>query len=256
MQTNATYENRKLQYGIQNYYYTRNYRMFLMLKWGNKYWNGNSWVTNQSTFEVETDGATLMTNLGEDTMSTKNNGLFIPVNGTMSGYLSLSIMNFAAFQITYPNDTTEVFLVNSSIISKLRLIYLSAINETASQRKKNVYRQDILNSGFAEDKGVSLAIGTMNNNIPSNEFIKSNATTYIESLSYNGVSQRPEMHLLDRMVSYYDRVRQTLRAKVGTGLGLFDTLYSHGGRVFVGIDAQHNWRDDTQEVEFIEVRTE
>ena len=254
MQTNATYDNRKLQYGIQNYYYTRNYRMFLMLKWGNKYWDGSTWVTNQSTFEVETDGATLMTNLGEDTMSTKNDGLFIPVNGTMSGYLSLSIMNFAAFQITYPNDTTEVFLVNSSIISKLRLIYLSAINETASQRTKNVYRQDVLNSGFAEDNEVSLAIGTMNNNIPSNEFIKSNATTYIETLSYNGVSQRPEMHLLERMVTYYDRVRQTLRAKVGTGLGLLDTLYSHGGRVFVGIDAQHNWRDDTQEVEFIEVR--
>ena len=254
METDATYANRKLQYGIQNYYYTRNYRMFMMLQWGNRFWNGTEWVTGGAEFEVVTDGATIMTNLGEDTMSTKNDGLFIPVDGSMSGYMTLFIMNFAAFQITYPDNSKSVFQVNSSIISKLKVIYLSAINETASERTQNVYRQDVLNSGFGDTEEVRLAIGTMNNNIPSNEFIKSDATTYIESLSYSGVSQRPEMHLLNRMVSYYDRVRQILRAKVGTGHGLFNTLYSHGGRVFVGIDAQHNWRDDTQEVEFIEVR--
>ena len=254
MQTNANQESKKLQYGIQNYYYTRNYRLFLMLEWGGKYWDGEQWSDNSETFEVVTDGANIMTNLGEDTMSTKGDGLFIPVDGTMSGYITLSIMNWGAFRITYPNDQTEIFVVHSSIISKLKLIYTASVDETASERTENVYRQDVLSSGFSEDEEVQLAIGTMNNNLPSDEFIKSDATTYIETLSYSGVSQRPEMHLISRMASYYDRVRQTLMATVGTGRDLFSTLYSHGGRVFVGIDANHNWRDDIQDVQFIEVR--
>ena len=69
-------------------------------------------------------------------------------------------------------------------------------------------------------------------------------------------SHRPEMHLLGRMVSYYNHIRLGMRAIVADDQNLISKLWSHGGRVFIGIDAQHNWRDDTQEVEFIEVRTE
>lgn len=256
METNAGQDRKKLQYGIQNYYYQRNYRMFLKLQWGDRYWSGTGWSYSATSFDVVTDGSTLLTNIGEDTMSTKNDGLFIPVVGTMTGYITLSIMNFGSFKITYPDETTEIFRVHSSIISKLRLLYVSVVNETASERTENVYRQDILNSGFSQDEEVSLNIGTMNNNIPSNEFIKSSVSTYIETMSYyDGTTQRPEMHLITRMASYYGQVRQTLRATVGTGINLFSNLFRiNGNRRFVGIDAQHNWRDDTQEVEFIEVK--
>lgn len=255
METNAVQANKKLQYGIQNYYYTRNFRMFLMLQWGGKFWNGTEWTDNASIFDVVTDGAQLMTNLGENSMSTKGDGYFVPVSDLMSGIITLSIMDSGAFQITYPNDQKETFQVHSSIISKLNLLYVETVNQTSSERNKNVYRESILSAGFNESKETELAIGTMNNNYPSPVFIKSDNTTFIETILYsNGTSQRPEMHLLGRMVAYYGKVRRTMRATVGTGLDLFGELYSHGGHVFVGIDAQHNWRDDTQEVEFIEVR--
>ena len=255
-ETLAGYDRRKTQYGIQNLTYKRNYRMFLRLQFGSKYWNGTAWTTSASTFEVFTDGQSVITNVGEGIATTNIDGLYFPINELIIGYVTLSIMNFGAFLVTLPNEQTEVHQVNSSIIRELGVYHVASVEGTVSDRTENVYRQQILSAGFSEEKNCDLAIGTMNNNIPSKRFIKSNATTYIETLSYSGVNQRPEMHLLGRMASYYDRVRQTLRAKVGTGLGLFDTLYSHGGRVFVGIDAQHNWRDDTQEVEFIEVRTE
>jgi hypothetical protein len=230
--------------------------LFVSLQFGNKYWNGTEWSNTLSRFSLTFEnGGRIVTNKTAEMNVDADSGYFIPVLSKLEGYVLLHIYDVCC-NMTYVFTDFQQLDERGKIISDLEISFFYLNNLTASDRSTNVYRQTILNSGFGEDKTIEFPIGTMNNNLPTQALIKSDATTYIETLSYGGVSERPEMHLLDRMVSYYDRVRQTLRAKVGTGLGLFGTLYSHGGRVFVGIDAQHNWRDDTQEVEFIEVRTE
>lgn len=228
--------------------------LFVSLQFGDKYWNGTEWSDTLSRFSLRFENGRIVTNKTAEMNVDADSGYFIPVLSKLEGYVSLHIYDVCC-NMTYVPESNTID-ERGKIISDLEISFFYLNNLTASDRSTNVYRQTILNSGFGEDKTIGFPIGTMNNNLPTQALIKSDATTYIETLSYGGVNERPEMHLLDRMVSYYDRVRQTLRAKVGTGLGLFGTLYSHGGRVFVGIDAQHNWRDDTQEVEFIEVRTE
>jgi hypothetical protein len=226
---------------------------------GTKYWNVSSkdWVETgdelSNRFTIRFDNEIIRSNKTSDMLVEKNSGYFIPVENIV-GDVELYILN-----VTYTNnegDTLHPRASYAKIIRNIVVEYLPIYYLTVSNRDENTYRRTIMLYGFRDTKEIHLAIGTMNNNIPSDIFIKSDETTYTEALLYGSSYERPEMRLVNRMVTYYGKARQTLRAKVGTGLGLFDTLYSHGGRVFVGIDAQHNWRDDTQEVEFIEVRTE
>jgi hypothetical protein len=258
METNAVWANRRLQFGTSGTTYTRRYKIWLRLQWGTKYWNGEAWTTDgNSTFPVETDGAKIITNISDNIFSDKSDGFFIPITEVMSGQVSLSIMNYGAFQITYPNGQTEIFQVNSSIISHLQITYLAPVGETVSSRTSNVYRRTILQSGFSEDKEIGITLGTINNNIESLSFIKQNLTTYIERFPYIAASatinQRPELHLLDRMVSQFGAVRRTFSGIVQRGVELMQTRYTYIGRRFFGVKEKTNWRDDTEEVKFIEV---
>lgn len=259
METNAGHDRKTLQFGTTGFSYGRRYKMFLKLKWGAMYWNGEEWTSNSdSIFSVETDGSRIITNLTDGIQSDKTDGFFIPVTSSLSGEVTLTIMNYGAFKIIYPNNQTEVFRVNSSIISNLKVSYLAPIGVTVSDRSENIYRQTILQSGFSEDKEISLLVGTMNNNVESLSFIKDGPTSYVEYITYRTgdnttKSQRPELHLLDRMVNYYSTIRRTLQAVVGNTIDVLLTRYNYSSRNYFGIHSQVNWRDDTEEVKFIEV---
>lgn len=259
METNAGHDRKTLQFGTMGFTWRRRYKMFLKLQWGTMFWNGEEWTAdNSSTFSIETDGASIITNLADGIFSDKTDGFFIPVTGSMSGQVTLTIMNYAAYKIIYPNEQSEVFAVNSSIISSLSVLYLAPIGMTTSDRTENIYRQTIMQSGFSEDKEISLLVGTMNNNVESLSFIKDGPTSYTESMTYwtgdhTVKDQRPEIHLLDRMVGYYSIIRRTLHAVIGHSLDLLLTRYNDHVRNYFGIHQQVSWRDDTEIVKFIEV---
>lgn len=258
METNAGQARKTLQFGTIGFTWRRRYKMFLKLQWGTMYWNGEEWTSSDSIFSVETDGTRIITNKTDDITSDKTDGFFIPVTSSLSGEVTLTIMNYGSYKIIYPNDQTETFRVNSSIISNLKVSYLVPIGVTASNRSENIYRQTILQSGFSEDKEISLSVGTMNNNVESLSFIKDGPTSYIEQLTYRTrysttKEQRPELHLLDRMVAQFGQVRRLFTAIAQRGLSLMDTRYTYQSRAYFGVKKQTNWRDDTEEVKFIEV---
>jgi hypothetical protein len=130
---------------------------------------------------------------------------------------------------------------------------------TESERDTNTYRRVIMQRGFSEDKEINLTIGTDNNNKDSTpSFLKdSDGTTNISTLQYfsngNVVNERPEEHLLGRMVVYYNQMRRAFKATVSTGIDLLTTKYTYLDRYFFGIDKKHDWERDEQEVKFIEV---
>lgn len=259
METNAGQARKTLQFGTMGFTWGRRYKMFLKLQWGTMFWNGEEWNSDSSsTFSIETDGSRIITNLSDGIFSDKSDGFFVPVSSSMSGQVTLTIMNYAAFKIIYPNEQTEVFAVNSSTINSLSVSYLAPIGMTASNRTENTYRQIIMQSGFSEDKEIDLLVGTMNNNVESLSFIKDGPTSYIESLQYwtgdhTVKYQRPEIHLLDRMVGYYSIIRRTMCAVIEHSLDLLLTRYNYNVRNYFGIHQQVNWRDDTENVKFIEV---
>ena len=93
--------------------------------------------------------------------------------------------------------------------------------------------------------------------MPAQNFLKSDSTTYLQTVTFNtdggSVTERPEMHLLSRIANYYNTVRRTFKGIVDAGQDLILPRFNYISKKFMAVDAQHNWRDETQEVKFIEV---
>lgn len=230
---------------------------FIKVKWGNKYWNGSEWTDTDSYFRIWTDGQSIVTNADKYKNQVESaSGYYIPVNETLTGTIELTIMNYAVDRYD-TEDSSRPLNFRSSIISKLSIDYISSFNPMESSRANNTYRRNIMTSGFSEEKSIELEIGTYNNNYDSASFIKQNLTTYIEKFSYIDanatINQRPELHLLGRMVDHYGQVRRMLRGIVQRGVELMQTSYGYRGRLYFGVKAATEWRDDTEEVKFIEV---
>ena len=228
----------------------------LSIKVGNKYWNGASWSTTSSNFLLYIKNGKIQSNKDSSMNVDGTSGWFIPVSN-MEGVIEFSIENI----IMYNHNHYSTYEINpySNILSDLEITYLELQSITASQRSNNIYRSVLL-SGFSEEKEVNLTLGTFNNNIASPVFLRDRDNAYIEQISYFGEDpriiyeqQRPEMHLLDRVVAYYSEVRRAFNGIIAIGIEIMLTRYTYLSRVFMAIDANHNWRDDEQNVKFIEV---
>lgn len=236
--------------------------LYVLIRFGNKCWKEStkSWVTydyyvmfNNEMTPISFDNEGMISNKTADMAVSEDDGFFIPINSALSGQIQIFIAEIAAHR-----EGSNYRYVHSRIITDLRLQFLPNIDEVSSQRSVNNYRQTILESGFESEKAITLNIGTNNNNKPSPVFIKNNSDQFVESItfmdaSHNSKVERPENNLLSRMVAHYETVRRAYSAQLESGSSLVSSAFSYLNKRFFGIDAKHNWRDDTQEVKFIEV---
>lgn len=233
--------------------------MACALRVGNKYWDGTNWVANSSPlttyFWLQFDDGILRTNKDATMLVDKTGGYFVPISDT-NDVVEFHILNVA---YVWKGGNSPIYQYSyTKIISDLSVQFVPKRGITTSDRSNNTYRQEILMSGFSDDKSIGLTVGTMNNNVVSPSFLKRDANTYVESLYY-GVSegsyieQRPELHLLARMAAHYGVVRRTFTGVVATGLDLMCKCYTYIGRRFFGVVSQCDWRDDREMVKFIEI---
>ena len=183
----------------------------------------------------------------------ENEGFFIPINGSLSGKIYLYIADIASHR-----EGQTYRFVHSRIITDLNVQFLPEIASVASTRTENVYRRTILQSGFQSDKAVTLVVGTNNNNSPSPVFLQDSSDNYFESLTYvkannSTYKMRPEMYLLSRIAVHYATVRRNYTGIIQSGVSLLSSAFSYRSKRFFGIDAKHDWKNDAQEVKFIEV---
>lgn len=260
-------DNNMLYFGAYNSSVAQNPQTHLacMVKIGNYVWTpGDGWHTShvRETFYIDFDEEDIISNKTEEMYIDEDEGYFIPIPAgtTMQGDLEFSITTASYCLIQTPGPQTWTWRdAHSRIITDLQIDFLQTIDPMASRRTSNTYRQTILSSGFDSEVAVDLTIGTNNNNVPSDCFVKSDQTTLITSLPYYyGASDtrnmRPEKNLLARLVAQYNQVRRTFTGVVGTtSLNLLKTTFAYLNRRFFGIVKQRNWRDDTEEVKFVEV---
>lgn len=223
---------------------------------GNYWWDstGGQWVTGGTAldhyFRVQAQNGNIVSNKTTEMDVDSNNGYFIPVNN-MTGIVTLFILNNV--NVT-TNSYTEISYAH--IFSGISVAYLPSRTFVESSKKSNNYLMN-LQSGFSGEKQILLTYGTFNNNISSPSFVLSNGAI-IQRFGYwlNASStfvDRPEMRLLARMAAQFSQVRRTLTAIIESGIELMLTRYQNNGRKFFGIKTNTNWRDDIQEVKFIEV---
>lgn len=260
-QTPATPHFGRRTVNPQLYYPTK---LYVIIRLGDKYWRASTgqWESygNSAEYmplEFTNDGQA--SNYSADMHITETEGYFIPVGQEMSGQLWVYISDLARIELEDSLGNLGFRMVHSRIISDLAVQFVARQNATASDRNENSYRRTILESGFQAEQSIGLTVGTMNNNKRSPAFIKDSGGSFIESITFMDASraaapQRPELNLLDRMAAHYATVRRTYRVKVQSGLWLTNTMYSMDGRHYFGVDARHDWREDEQEIKFIEVQ--
>jgi hypothetical protein len=246
--------SRKLKFGGFDSGYIRRQKIVLKLQVGNLWWNGEEWTSTESTFIVETDAKSVISNKTSDMVTDIEDGYFIPVTTPMSGTLKLSLMNGTAYQVTYPNGQSIIEGVYNCIVSSFDVRYTVASDPFVSQRKVNTYYQRVQAAGFSEDKSVMLDVGTYNYNVDSPMFIRDRNDNYIETIQYASGTERIESHLLSRMVEYYNTRRAVYNIRFESAASVLPLLFAtHGGRTMFCIDQSHNWQDDTQNIKFIEI---
>jgi hypothetical protein len=147
----------------------------------------------------------------------------------------------------------------SHILENLTIEHYDPANIVASQRTSNVYSRTVLASGFRDERTIDLSVGTFNNNEPECCFIRKNEE-YVQQLSYrqqsgDPVIQRPEMNLLERLAGQFACIRRNMvaEAKIKQVDNSMQQRFTYLGRKFFAIKSKMNWRDDRQEVKFIEI---
>ena len=235
--------------------YTPHQFLTVAVKVGSKYWDKSTsaWVDDETTFEIDIENNSIVTNYDWSMFLDVSTGYFIPVVG-MTGTVTLII-----YDRCINKDSNGLYhACYTHVMTNLKVRYMERSSIVSSDNSENVYREDV-QTGFSDTKSVNLTIGTSNNNDPMSIFIRDKTNSFYVAqciyLSIAGITaERPERHLVRRMATYYKEIRRTLLATIHSGLDLMLARYKYNNRLYFGIDAQHNWRDDTQEVKFIEAQ--
>ena len=235
----------------------------IALQVGGKWWNGSAWVASgtptTTNFTVTFLDETLYTNKTTDMNTEVEGGFFVPVNVDLYGEVEIYILNY--IPVTAASIPRYCY---SHILSDLDVKHVRPDSITASDRTANNYMKPIVEGGFSGEKNISTSVGTYNNNRTLPCFLRRDNSTYMEGADYYQtqtvqLNQRPEMNLVQRMVAHYGQVRRTYTAIKKyvyysvPAYGLYDVLYQYLSKSFFAVEAKHDWRDDTQEVKFIEV---
>lgn len=242
-------------------------RMRIAVRIGNYVWDGRDsqqWVSMgiatiyTYAFDLTFDGPNVKKNADTYADVKRGNGFLIPITNSVQGMLSIYIFNICTFKAP---DAPTIYVSYNHILEDLQVEFIPQYAIAGSDRTENAYSQAITSAGFSEELEVKLDIGSYNNNNNGLlQFIRSFYAddTYIETIGYYNSSgysvyARPEKRLLARMAAQYNQVRRVLTCIVQSGLDYFRYRYQYYSRNFFGVKRQTNWRDDTEEVKFIEV---
>ena len=239
------------------------HKMRFVLQWGNYWWDGQQWVTNgYRAFWIPFSHADINSNKADFSDIDLSDGWIIPTP-TDTNFDGGNIILTILAPSTAPMDQWYETAMNR-IITNLQVEQVQPTSITASGRNNNTYRQsNPVSKGFRGEKKIDLDLGTINNNNAGYNFIETiNLTTqkyeYLERLPYmqtasTTYNERPELHLLNRMVAQCGVIRRTLTATVQNMLNTFNCLHTYQGKTYYGIHQEVNYRDDTASMKFIEV---
>ena len=209
-------------------YTDRTSRIRMCLKFGDKYWNGSSWVSSFATFLCTT------------------NELTIPVSTRLRGEASIRLYGYMDDWII-PADQEQGF-ASDMFISELSLSYEPLQEDTDTDRSENKYFR-LLGTNFRDEISVDTDLASSLNNLPSPSLIMNSQTTPMTTLNY-GSSQspdmrRPEVDLLNRLATYYGAARQRLELEVAHITTPLPMLRLNGigdGKVYLPLAESRDWR--------------
>lgn len=238
----------------------------------NYYWTGSTWSNSDTDahFPITIIDGKIETNKDATMLVDGTDGIFVPVTSNIAGSVTFGIYDVICNLPIYVYETLEEqhdvlyrLSVRNAILSNLAIEMKPRNKIASSDRTSNNYML-LLSSGFSADKTIKTVIGTFNNNRYSQAFITDYSGKYIERIKYNAeeihtpheamvtAEERPEIHLLNRMQRYYAKTRRVLDATIHAVATGINNFYTYSNRRFVMFLSQRNWREDRDEVTWIE----
>lgn len=225
-----------------------------MLKFGGKYWNGSSWQTSATTFQLEFVEGKIPNNYNQQMLVEDMGGYYIPIDDTFSGVVEFS---FRGMSGQYNPVGQEVLDYQTAIVSDLSCVLLRKNQIYVSSADENNYFSNVNDKGFEDKKTIYLEMGTSNNNTSEAvNLIVNNSNIKIEQITYDdNTQQRPEQHLLEQMKNYYSQVRRVYTAWLSSyvnGKDWYKTIITYDNRKFYGIIKKKLWKQAEEEIKLIE----
>ena len=236
----------------------------LVVQVGDQYWNGSAWQSQQYYFYIRVENGAVKSNY-DSTMNIAQTGGYLMPIGNVTGQVTISIMDHVGMP-----PSTDLPVGRAYFMSNFAVKYHKPSDATSlrSDRDKNKYISLTTAVGYNDVKDVQLSVGTNNYNRDSDTFLRRNGE-YVETMQYlygpyssmTSKVKRPEEELLSVMKGYHSLSRRTYRAVIdpkafneNNRRQGFPEIYPQiGSGTYMIIDANHDWRDDTQRVKFIEL---
>lgn len=221
--------------------------MCCMLRIGDKYWNGEEWVNEETTFVFDFDE-----NGGIE--GSKYKDKYKDESGYVAPLPTGEVVQGQVWFYIYPNagyikDSVGTFgygrYASEMFFTKLDINYKVKNEKTLTDRSENTYYR-LLGLKFKEDVQVSTELGTSLNNLPSPSLILNTHNGYYgaETIQYEQGTMRPEHKLLSRLAKYYGKARTIVTLEVepmDVPLPMV-RLTGYDGKTYLPLSENRDWR--------------
>lgn len=222
------------------------------IQWGDK------WATYDAENDVTSWSSTFSTITKRDATDSDFDGKLhheIPVNIYNSGIVTVYLFPKIYGDFNYDGQQSAIGL----FITKLELTYEPIEEELLSDRSTNSYIAET-GAPFRDELEVSLSIASEAKNNKRATLIWSGTTTPISQITLGGEKIRPEISLINRMKTYYQKARQSLSLEVlhpDYGVRL-PQMYFNGindGKIYTPIAESRDWQLEVSTLTCMETPT-
>lgn len=236
-------------------------QLLAKLKIGNKYWNGSSWTTTESTFTIyfgvegdpSASGDLPITDTRQRNDPYPNyNGVGIPITDAIGGIIQFD------FALSHVHGAVTYETISASIKS-LEIGFLRHNNYAPyNDDEENVYTQNTGND-FVETKDVSTIFACDKGNAFGYGIVLNEDYSYCTRIGYSysgGIQdQAAEQHLLNRIIDRLGCVRENLELYIDASEAIFTPLTMCEGTSYsyYPIAFDQNWRAEETKLTLIEL---
>lgn len=243
-------------------------RMYFKLKIGNRYYNGEGWTDNESTFSIEFENKgrayekygfiNVKNTKTLDMPYNGTEGYIIPIDRMLAGFPSLEIVGFFAKGSGVYDDPTHQY---GCFVKDLKVVYhkkdgdIWKTDNNADRYYENEINEDYIN----ELDEIEFKISSYNNDgacyskvLLGNEYLTDNLYSAIVSKPI-----RPEEHLIQRIVNRYGatniKLTQVIRESPDlTPISRISDKHM-GGKVFINTGGFIDYNMDSFQCVMIQV---
>lgn len=173
------------------------------------------------------------------------------INETLQGKIQIEILAGT------PMASTDRLMWMESIIESMSISYEPTLDGFETDDDENTYYKN-LSTNFKNVTVIESNLASYRNNKPSNSIL-TNGYEMLEQLEYgNGVMERPEVDLLNRLAEYYSSARSILKLDIKK-IDAIPLILLNGindEKKYIPIAESRDWKEDVSTITCMEIPNE